>query len=143
MRLKDVMTRDVAVASPTTRLDGAARKMRDLTGGSPPVCDGQRPVGVLTDRDIAVRPTAGSEHPATVSAGDVVTPDVADAFEDQGVAEEPRVVRHHGVRRLLALDRNQRLAGVVSPDDLATDAGDERLAGGVVRDAAPPAARRR
>jgi CBS-domain-containing membrane protein len=89
--------------------------MRGLDVGSLPICDCQRLVGMLTDRDIAVRSTAGSEHPATVSAGGAW------------------IMRYHGIRRLLVLDQNQRLVGVVSLDDLATDAGDERLAGEVVR----------
>jgi CBS domain-containing protein len=138
VQVKEVMTRDVEVVAPTARLDKAAEKMRALNIGSLPVCDGERVVGMLTDRDIAVRSTAESQHPRTVTVRDVMTPDAMYCFEDQDVAEAAEVMKQHEIRRLVVLDQDKRLAGVVTIDDLAVVAGAERLAGEVVRKAAQP-----
>jgi CBS domain-containing protein len=138
VQVKDVMTREVEVVRPDAPLDEAAGMMRSLNVGSLPVCDGERLVGMLTDRDIAVRSTAESQHPRTVTVRDVMTPDVVYCFEDQDVAEAAEVMKEHEIRRLVVLDQHKRLAGIVSVDDLAVDAGAERLAGEVVGKASQP-----
>ena len=138
MRVKDVMTRDVEVVAPTARLDEAAAKMRALNIGSLPVCDGERLVGMLTDRDIAVRSTAQSQHPGTVTVRAVMTPDAVYCFEDQDVAEAAEVMKQHEIRRLVVLDRGKKLAGIVAVDALAVEARAEVRAGEAVRGAAQP-----
>jgi CBS domain-containing protein len=69
MQLKDIMTRDVEVIHPDATIQEAARQMRGLDLGPLPVCDGDRLVGMLTDRDITVRATAEGRDPKTTRSG--------------------------------------------------------------------------
>jgi CBS domain-containing protein len=142
MQIKDVMTRDAEVIRPGATLQEAAETMRLLNVGSLPVCDGERLVGMLTDRDLTVRGTAEGVNPWQTRVEVVMTPGVVYCFEDQDLAEAARVMRENGVRRLPVLSRAKRLVGIISLDDIAVDAGDELLAGEVVRGAAQPTERK-
>src|SRR5438093_8980283 len=87
MRVSEVMTRGVTCTSPEATLQEAAAKMKSLDVGPLPVCDNDRLVGMLTDRDIAVRAVAEGESPTVIRVGDIMTPEVVACFEDQDVAE--------------------------------------------------------
>jgi len=131
MRLSEIMTREVEVVAPDAPIAEAARKMQELNVGSLPVCDGQRLVGMVTDRDITVRATSGGRDPNATRVRDVMTGDVTYCYEDQDVSEAARLMEEQQIRRLVVLDRNKRLAGIVSLGDLAVDAQgleDEELA---------------
>jgi CBS domain-containing protein len=129
MQVKDVMTREVECVSPSTSLQEAAGKMKALDVGPLPVCEGDRLVGMITDRDITVRATAESLPPGLGQVRDVMTPDVIYCFEDQDLQETARLMKEHQVRRLVVLNRDKRLVGIVSLGDLAVETGDEQLAG--------------
>jgi CBS domain-containing protein len=139
MQLKEVMTRDVEVIHPNASLAEAADKMGALDVGPLPVCDGYRLVGMITDRDIAVRATAAGRDPKTTRVRDAMTEDVVYGFEDQDVREAARIMEEKQIRRLVVLDRDKRLVGIVSLGDLATDAGDDRLSGEVLERVSEPA----
>jgi CBS domain-containing protein len=139
MQLKDVMTREVAVILPDTTLTEAAAQMDALNVGSLPVCDGDRVLGVITDRDIAVRATAAGRDPLATRVGDVMTTDIVYGFDDQDVAAAARLMQEKQIRRLLVLNRAKRLVGIVSLGDLAVEAGDERLAGEALKQISEPA----
>jgi CBS domain-containing protein len=141
MQLKDVMTREVAVVPPDATLEHAAARMRDLNVGSLPVCDGERLLGMVTDRDITVRSTAAGRDPGTVPVREAMTDDVVYGFEDQDVQEAARVMEERQIRRLVVLNQEKQLVGIVSVDDLAVDAS-ARLAGEVVQGAAQPTPQR-
>ena len=143
MLIKDIMTRHVECVSPENTVQDAARKMRDLDVGPMPVCDNGRLAGMLTDRDIAVRVVAEGQDPKASKVRDVMTPGVIYCFEDQNVEEAARMMREHQVRRILVLDRNKRLTGIVSLGDLAVDAGDRKQAGDTVKAVSEPAEPRR
>jgi CBS domain-containing protein len=96
--------------------------------GPLPVCDNDRLAGLITDRDIAVRAVAEGCDPRTTTVKDVMTPDVVYCFEDQDVQEAAQLMREHQVRRLVVLNRDKRLVGIVSLGDLAVETGDEKLA---------------
>lgn len=142
MQVKDAMTRDPELIRPDATLQEAAETMRQLNVGSLPVCDGERLVGMLTDRDVTVRGTAEGVNPWETRVEVVMTSGVVYCFEDQDVAEAARIMRENGLRRLPVLSQEKRLVGIISLDDLAVDAGDERLAGEVVRGAAQPTQRK-
>ena len=97
--------------------------------GPLPVCDNDRLAGLITDRDIAVRAVAEGCDPRTTTVKDVMTPDVVYCFEDQDVQEAAQLMREHQVRRLVVLNRDKRLVGIVSLGDLAVETGDEKLSG--------------
>jgi CBS domain-containing protein len=144
MRVTDVMTRGVECVRPGVSLQEAARKMRDLDIGPLPVCgDGNRLVGMLTDRDITVRAVADGLDPKTARVQDVMTPDIIYVTEDQDVTEAARLMREHQIRRLVVLDNDKRLVGIVSLGDLAVDTHDEELAGATLEAVSEPAEPRR
>jgi len=128
MLLRDVMTRDVEVIRPDATLFEAAEKMKRLDVGPLPVCDGERLVGMLTDRDITVRATAVGQDPKEILVRDVMTPDITYYFEDQDVREAANLMKEQQIRRLVVLNRDKRLVGIVSLGDLAVHAGQEDLA---------------
>jgi len=129
MRVSDVMTRDVKCIGPDASLQEAAAKMKDMDVGPLPVCDNDRLVGLVTDRDITVRATAQGANPQGTHVRDVMTPEVVYCFDDQDVSEAAQRMREKQIRRLLVLNRAKRLVGIVSLGDLAVETQDEQLTG--------------
>ena len=129
MRVKEVMSPVVAVAHPDTTLEEAAAMMKALDIGPLPVCDGDRLVGMITDRDITVRATAEGEDPTAIRVRDIMTEGVLYCFESDLVSEAARQMQEHQVRRLVVLGRDKHLVGIVSLGDLAVQAGDDELSG--------------
>ena len=112
------MTEDVEVIAPTDTIFDASRKMRDLGVGSLPVCDGERLVGMITDRDITVRVTAREGIPSRIIVRECMTPRVFYCFEDETDLDAERIMAEKQVRRLPVIDREKRLVGIVSLSDL-------------------------
>src|SRR5262245_2840887 len=144
MQLRDVMTRDVEVIGAERTLVEAARKMKDLDGGPIAVCDDKQIIGMITDRDIATRAVAEGRDPRQTQVRDVMTQDVVYCFEDDDVKQAARLMQQRQVRRLLVLNQQRELAGIVSLGDLAVDSGDQHLISKTLEQAsvdpdAPPA----
>jgi CBS domain-containing protein len=140
MQVKEVMTQGVECVRPDDNIAAAAQKMKDLDVGALPVCgDGDRLVGMLTDRDITVRATAGCCDPSGTCVRDAMTPDIVYVFDDQDVCEAARLMKEKQIRRLVVLNRDKRLVGIVSLGDLAVDARDEELAGTTLEAVSEPA----
>jgi CBS domain-containing protein len=117
MQVRELMTRDVAIVSAWDNLKAAARRMAELDVGVLPVGDEDRLVGVITDRDIVVRALAqGKDHTARVK--EVMTPGVKYCFQDQEIDEISANMADIQVRRLLVLDRDKRLVGILSLGDI-------------------------
>ncbi|HVE14095.1 MAG TPA: CBS domain-containing protein [Elusimicrobiota bacterium] len=133
MKLKELMSREVQVLEPEAALDQAAALMSDVDVGMIPIVQDDKVVGVLTDRDIAVRAVAETSSPAEIRVGDVMTKAVIHAYEDDDVEEAARVMQENRVRRLIVLTREGRLAGVLSVGDIACRAGHEQLSGQILR----------
>ncbi len=140
MQVKDVMTRDVEVIHPNATVAEAAEKMQALDVGPLPVCDGDQLMGMITDRDITVRATAAGQDPRLARVQEVMTPDVLYGFADQDVREAAQIMEQHQIRRLVVLDHDKRLVGIVSLGDLAVDTQDQQLSGEVLQQVAEPAA---
>jgi len=138
MQIKDVMTRGVEVVRPDETLQQAARKMKSIDVGPLPVCDGERLVGMITDRDIIVRATAEGRDPKTTPVKEAMTPGVVYVFEDQDIEEAALLMRQRQIRRLVVLDNNKRLVGILSLGDLAEDSGDDQLSGDVLEGVSEP-----
>jgi len=139
MQVRDVMTSGAECVCPSNSLQEAARKMKGLDVGPLPVCgDGDRLVGMITDRDIAVRAVAEGCDPRTTTVKEVMTPDVVYCFEDQDVQEAAVLMQDHQVHRLVVLNRDKRLVGIVSLGDLAVETGDAKLAGQTVEQVSLP-----
>ena len=118
--LRDVMTTGVETVAPGDTIRYAAEKMAALDVGSLPVCDGERLVGVLTDRDIAIRAVASGRDPNRTAVIETMTPQLVFAYEEQPLADAVDLMREHEVRRLPVVDHGRRLVGIVALADLAT-----------------------
>src|SRR4051812_43405131 len=140
MQVSEVMTRNVECVRPGDSLQQAARKMRDLDVGPLPVCgDNDRLVGMVTDRDIVVRAVAEGWDPKNTRVGDAMTPDVVYCMEDQDVVEAARLMKDRAIRRLVVLNSDKRLVGIVSLGDLAVEISDAKLAGKTLQEVSEPA----
>jgi CBS domain-containing protein len=117
--IADVMTRDVAVLAPFESIQSAAQLMDELNVGAVPVCDGQRLVGVITDRDIAVRAVASGLQPDTPIA-DAMSEPVHWCYEDQPLSELMDQMREAQLRRIPVVDHDKHLVGIISLGDLVT-----------------------
>jgi CBS domain-containing protein len=123
--LRQIMTERVEVTHPDASLHEAAERMRSFNIGCLPVCEDDRLVGMLTDRDIAVRAIALKRDPRDTKVREIMTSDIVYCFEDQNTHEGEEVMQETQIRRLPILSRDHRLVGVVSIGDLATRAGAE------------------
>jgi CBS domain-containing protein len=117
------MTRDVTVASPDDTLQQAASTMAELDAGVLPVGDNDRLVGMLTDRDIAVRAVAQGMGPET-AVREVMSQEVKYCFEDEELETVTQNMGDIQLRRLPVLNRDKRLVGIVSLGDIACSSGD-------------------
>ena len=133
MRVKNVMTKDVQIAAVDTSLVAAAKLMRGEGIGFLPVVENGYVLGVLTDRDMVVRGIAEGRNVYMTTAVDIMTSAVMWCFEDETLIEAAQLMEDNHVRRLLVLDREKRLVGLLSLDDLAARMSSDRLLGTVLR----------
>jgi CBS domain-containing protein len=137
-RISDVMTRRPQVVRPDATIADAASMMRRLDVGALPVCDGARLIGMITDRDIALRVAADGRDPLLTLVRDVMSAGVNYATETDPVEEAARIMREHRIRRLPVVDERHNLVGIVSLGDLATDVGDDKLSGQTLEEVSEP-----
>lgn len=120
MKVSNCMTNDVQIADPDQTIRDVAQIMARLDAGAMPVGDNDRLVGMITDRDIAIRGIAVGKGPEA-KVRDVMSPDVKYCFDDEEVDEVLHNMGDLQVRRLPVLNRNKRLVGIISLGDLATN----------------------
>jgi CBS domain-containing protein len=120
--VSEIMTRDVRFVSPQENVQRAAQMMDELNVGALPVCDGERLVGMVTDRDITVRSTAAGKAPQDAHVEEVMSADVRWCFEDQPLDEVMIQMADSQIRRIPVVthDDRHKLIGVVSLGDVAT-----------------------
>jgi CBS domain-containing protein len=128
MKLKDVMTTQVEVVRPDASVQEAAEKMRTLDVGALPVCDGQRLVGMITDRDITIRATAQGRDPKSTAVRDILSSELVHAFEDQDLEEAEQLMQEKQIRRLPVLSRDKQLVGIVALADVVAEGGKKEVA---------------
>jgi CBS domain-containing protein len=142
VKVFEAMTPDVVTVAPDAPLTEAARLMRESDIGPLPVCEGKRIVGMLTDRDITVRAIAEGRDPNITRVAEVMTPEVTSCQESDDVERAAQLMQSAQLRRLLVVDAEGRLAGIVSLGDLALQTGDDALSGQTLeRVSEPPAGR--
>jgi CBS domain-containing protein len=122
--VSQVMTRNARWVAPGESLQRAAQLMGELDVGALPVCEGERLVGMVTDRDIAVRGIAAGKAPQSAHVDEVMSADVRWCFEDQPLDEVMAQMSDSQIRRVpvVSHDDQHRLLGIVSLGDLATKA---------------------
>jgi CBS domain-containing protein len=122
MKVSEVMTQDVQLIEPTQSIREAARLMAEMDAGIVPVHEGDRLVGMITDRDIAVRAIAEGKG-ADTPIREVMTDDVKYCYEDDDTGDVARNMADIQVRRLPVLTREKRLVGIISLGDMAMSDG--------------------
>jgi len=119
MKISEIMTTNVECVAPDSSIADLASKMKTLDVGFLAVCDNDRIAGTVTDRDIVIRGIAGRDDIKSLKARDVMTKDVHWCFEDDEVTNVAEQMRENEVRRMLLLNRDKRLVGVVSIGDIS------------------------
>ncbi|MEW6705076.1 MAG: CBS domain-containing protein [Pseudomonadota bacterium] len=137
-QIRDVMTSGVRTVSPDDSLQRVAQCMDELNVGAIPVCDGEKLIGMLTDRDIAVRAVAAGKPADTTCASDVMSSNVRWCYEDQDVDDVLDEMRDSQIRRVPVVDRQHKLVGIVSLGDLAERSGQPPRVAETLRDISTP-----
>jgi CBS domain-containing protein len=118
MKIGNMMSRDVHFISPDTTLRDAARKMKEIDSGILPVAEQDKLVGMLTDRDIAIRGVARGKGPEA-KVRDAMSHEIKYCFEDEEVQHVAQNMAELQVRRLPVMSREKRLVGIVSLSDIS------------------------
>ncbi|MGH6678189.1 MAG: CBS domain-containing protein [Bradyrhizobium sp.] len=118
MKVADVMTSEVQLCTPDDTIKDAAEAMINLDIGLLPVAEGDHLVGMISDRDIAIR-AVGRGRGADTKIGDVMTHDIKYCFNDEDLESVSRNMGDIQVRRLPVLNRDKRLVGIISLGDIA------------------------
>jgi CBS domain-containing protein len=129
MKISEIMTKSVECIEPSTTIANAAEKMRALDVGFLPVCENDRVMGTVTDRDITIRSVAQGRDPRLATVSEIMTPQAFHCYDDDDVEAVGEQMQEKEVRRMLILNRQEALVGVVSLGDIAKARGEQQLAG--------------
>src|SRR3954465_6809905 len=122
MKIAEIMTPDVQCIRPDNSLVEAAGLMRQLDVGVVTGCEGDKVVGMLTDRDIAIRAVAEGRDPNRAKVRDTMSPGIVYYVrDDQDVEDAVRIMEQHQIRRAPVLNRDEKLVGIVSIGDIAVE----------------------
>jgi CBS domain-containing protein len=139
MQLKDIMTQSPAAIGAENSVRDAVKKMQALNVGFLPVSEDNQPIGVITDRDIAVRAVAEDLDLHQTAVREVMSPAVECLSEEESLEEAARLMREKQIRRVLVKDDNGGVCGVVSLGDLAVHTGDHDLCAETLEEISQPA----
>ncbi len=129
--IRDLMTENPRTVGANQTVIEAAQAMRDDDVGLVPVVEGDRLVGTLTDRDIAIRVVAEGQDPHSTTVREVASTDLVTVDPQQELGEALRLMAQHQVRRLPVVEEDGRLVGIVAQADVARH-GDDSQTGQVV-----------
>ena len=130
--ISEVMTSNPRTVEISTSVVEAARIMKTEDVGPVPIVEGDRLVGMVTDRDIALRVVAEGKDPQSTPVGEIASRDLVTIDPDQSLDEAGRLMAQHQVRRLPVVEEDGRLVGIVAQADIA-QAGDDSRTGEVVQ----------
>lgn len=119
MLVRNVMTPRAETIGPGETLESAASRMREVGIGALVVCEEEELLGILTDRDIVVRSTAQGRNPAQADVRSAMTPQIIACREDEELEGAVRRMEEGAVRRVVVLNEEQQLVGMLSVDDVA------------------------
>lgn len=137
MRVSEAMSRDVRICDPSHTIRDCARVMAEIDAGALPVGENDRLVGMITDRDIAIRAVAQGKGPDTPVREVMSTEKVLYCFDDEDLEHVAENMGEEQVRRLPVVNREKRLVGIVSLGDIALKE-DKKTTGKTVRDVSKP-----
>jgi CBS domain-containing protein len=136
MKVNAAMTPDVRLISPDQSICDAAKLMGEIDAGVLPVVENHRLVGMITDRDVAVRAVGQGRSPDT-KVGDVMTREILYCLDDDDLEDVARSMSTNQIRRLPVIDHAKRLVGILSLGDLARHHDPERVGRALYRVATP------
>jgi CBS domain-containing protein len=131
--IKDVMTSNPCSIDAEKSVAYAAKMMREEDVGLAPIVEGDKLIGMLTDRDIAIRVVAEGRNPEQVKVADVASKQVVAIDPQQDLDEALRIMAEHQVRRLPVVEEDGKLVGVVAQADIARE-GDDMQTGKLVEE---------
>jgi CBS domain-containing protein len=131
--IRDLMTTNPRSLESGSSVVEAARLMRDEDTGIVPIVEGDRLVGTVTDRDIAIRVVAEGKSPESITVGEIASRELVTIDPQQDLDEALRLMARHQVRRLPVVEEDGKLVGIVAQKDIALHASDEQT-GDVVED---------
>jgi CBS domain-containing protein len=131
--IRDVMTKNPRSVESGASATEAARIMRDEDVGIVPIVEGDRLVGTITDRDIAIRVAADGKDPGSVTVGEIASRELVTIDPQQDLDEALRLMAQHQVRRLPVVEEDGKLVGIVAQADVAKHASSDQT-GNVVED---------
>ncbi len=130
--VREVMTREVEFVEPDVSAVDAAARMKRMDLGALPVCEGGRLVGTLTDREMTLNVVAPGRHPARTRVADIMNTKFVFCEEDQDLEDATGLMERRKVHRVFVVDREGRLAGIVSLGKISR-VKSEKAAGRVVK----------
>ena len=138
-QIKSIVREQVVTASADTSLTDLTQLMDEEDVGSVVVLEGDRPTGIVTDRDVALEAVAEGKDPSSVTAADVMREELVTVDADTGIFDVLRTMEAENVRRIPATDADGNLAGIVTFDDFVVLLGREmKLLSDVVEAEIPP-----
>ena len=137
MHLHEIMSRNLFTVSPKASLAEAAKLMRDHNVGALPVVEGEKVVGILTDRDIAVRALAGNKNAVSLAVSEIMSRELVFGHPEMDVHEAAQLMANEQIRRLPVIDAGS-LVGMVALGDLAVEAPYENEAGMALSEISQP-----
>jgi len=132
MKVSEIMTTNVECISPDAGMTEIANRMKILDVGFLAICENDRLIGTITDRDIVIRGIASGKNLDTLKARGIMSDDVFWCYEDDAIKDVAGKMREKNVRRMVILTRDKRLAGVVSIGDISKV--EEKESGKTLRD---------
>jgi CBS domain-containing protein len=131
--IRELMTANPCAIDADKTVDYAAKMMRDEDVGFAPIVEGDRLIGTLTDRDVAIGVVAEGKDPRSTAVRDVASKQLVTIDPQQSLDEALRLMAKHQVRRLPVVEEDRRLIGVLAQADIAREA-DAATTGGLVED---------
>ena len=131
--IRDLMTKNPRSVESGSTVMEAARLMRDEDAGLIPVVEGEKLVGTVTDRDIAIRVVAEGKSPESITVGEIASRELVTIGPQQDLDEALRLMARHQIRRLPVVEEDGRLVGIVAQADIARNASDAKT-GDLVED---------
>ncbi|QDU81192.1 Hypoxic response protein 1 [Polystyrenella longa] len=140
MKIQKIMTTNVECISPDASVAEVAKRMKTHDIGSVPVCENEEKlIGMVTDRDIVVRCIAEGRDLNSTTARDIMTTDIIYCCEDQDVTEMAEVMEERKIRRVVVLNEDKKLVGIVSLGDMAVKTQNDSLCNEALEAVSAPA----
>lgn len=122
-QIREIMIDKVKLVHPDTKLNQVAQEMKNFNIGVVPVVDGDHVVGMLSDRDIVIRAVAEGKDVKQMTVREIMSEGVNTIYEDQSTDDLANVMKDEKIRRVVVLDHDEHVAGIVSLGDVATYLG--------------------